>query len=310
MKISVAMAVYNGRKFLGQQLESIKNQTVKIDEIVIIDDCSKEDSDDLIADFANRITIDVKYIKHSVNWGYANTFFEALDKTTGDYIFFSDQDDVWVENKVEKMIDVVKKSDKSILCLSSLNFIVNQDCEVLKREKQKDFLLKIEMDDLLRGKSLRPGMSLLVSSEIKDKISSVKKDMFFAHDRFIEFVACLNNGFYCLNECLTKYRIHTSNTSGMNLTKTKLRSNRIGRIEQATKEINYFKALTTSGICLPDVVKLHIGKYENYFSRRKNMLTKGVLRYIFYLPLIIPYYSSTKVVFGDLMSLFMDRKFF
>lgn len=114
MKISVVMAVYNGSKYIGQQLESIINQEVLPTEIIIIDDASRVSCSEIISRYKKMYQdIDIRYYEHLMNEGYARTFFEALQYAGGDYIFFADQDDIWKKNKIKVMIKEFKKIRKS-----------------------------------------------------------------------------------------------------------------------------------------------------------------------------------------------------
>lgn len=107
-------------------------------------------------------------------------------------------------------------------------------------------LYKVRVEEVLRQKRLRPGMSLLINNKLKDKILNYDISRLRQHDRFIEFIASLEDGFYILNENLTKYRIHDHNVSGMNLT-LKLRDNFEGRINQVDREITYLENLKIIG---------------------------------------------------------------
>ena len=75
MKISLIMAVYNGEKYLIKQLQSINNQTNKIDEVILIDDCSKDRSVEIVEEFIKENQLDNwKLIINNENLGYKNNF--------------------------------------------------------------------------------------------------------------------------------------------------------------------------------------------------------------------------------------------
>ena len=85
--ISVAMTSYNGEKYIEEQIESILNQTVKIDEIIIVDDGSIDGTIDLIKKY------DVTLVQNEKNIGYKENFKKAMSLCHGDIIFLCDQDD-------------------------------------------------------------------------------------------------------------------------------------------------------------------------------------------------------------------------
>ena len=105
MSISVVMSTYNGKSFIKKQLDSILNQTVIPDEVIICDDCSSDDTVDIISNYItvnnlNTWTLSV----NKKNLGYKANFYQGILKSKGDYVFFSDQDDVWLPNKIELMM--------------------------------------------------------------------------------------------------------------------------------------------------------------------------------------------------------------
>ena len=119
MKTSVAMATYNGADYLIEQLDSLRDQTMPIDEVIICDDGSKDNTVQMIRDYIKENALGERWtlIENEVNLGYANNFHKALNLTTGDYIFFSDQDDIWMTNKIEEMTKVLNENPKiQLLC--------------------------------------------------------------------------------------------------------------------------------------------------------------------------------------------------
>lgn len=112
MKISVAMATYNGAKYIKEQLESIANQSVKPDELVISDDSSTDDTVYIVKEFVAKVSFEVKLICNKHNLGFSKNFSQALEYTTGDIVFLSDQDDVWLPNKIEKCIGYFYENPK------------------------------------------------------------------------------------------------------------------------------------------------------------------------------------------------------
>lgn len=106
--ISVCIATYNGEKYFKQQLESILSQLSQDDEVIISDDGSNDKTIAIIKDFNDpRIHVFVNEGKH----GYVGNFENALLKAKGDYIFLSDQDDVWLPNKVSTVLTRLKDAD-------------------------------------------------------------------------------------------------------------------------------------------------------------------------------------------------------
>ncbi len=109
MKVSVAMATYNGEKYIEEQLRSILEQTRPVDEVVICDDGSSDGTAAVVRDFID--THDLKnwnFFENEHNLGYSENFRKAMDKlgsVGGEdrLIFLADQDDYWVKDRVEQM---------------------------------------------------------------------------------------------------------------------------------------------------------------------------------------------------------------
>lgn len=104
LSVSVVMATYNGDKFLAAQLDSIIQQTMPADEILIIDDCSTDGTVEIIRAY-QQLHGNIRLLLNSSNQGSSRTFEAALHSSKGDLIFISDQDDIWVANKVETMVN-------------------------------------------------------------------------------------------------------------------------------------------------------------------------------------------------------------
>lgn len=133
--LSVAIATYNGEKRIIRQLESIVNQTVVPDEIVISDDKSTDNTLFVVQEFSKKYP-DIRWLilSNDKNLGYKKNFERAILKTSGDIIFLSDQDDYWRDKKIEIMRDAFAYNEKIHLLASSYCKI---DEEVFDSTKNK-----------------------------------------------------------------------------------------------------------------------------------------------------------------------------
>lgn len=98
--ISICMATYNGQKYIKQQIESILSQLSDDDELIISDDHSTDATIELIEGFHDKR---IRLYENELRRGVTHNFENALNKSRGDIIFFSDQDDVWLPNKVNEL---------------------------------------------------------------------------------------------------------------------------------------------------------------------------------------------------------------
>ena len=106
--ISVCLAAYNGEKYLREQLDSILCQLSETDELIISDDGSKDRTIEIINSYNDKR---IYLFKNQDRHGVVPNFENALSKANGDYIFLSDQDDVWLEGKIEKSLEYLKEYD-------------------------------------------------------------------------------------------------------------------------------------------------------------------------------------------------------
>lgn len=128
--ISVCMATYNGEKFLKKQLESILAQLSDEDELIISDDCSSDSTLEIIKSYNDKR---IKILNHIPNKNLSkkkycrnfylatNNFENALSVAEGDYIFLSDQDDIWYPNKIEVMKNYLETNDLVMCNFSTIN---------------------------------------------------------------------------------------------------------------------------------------------------------------------------------------------
>src|SRR5260221_14241396 len=99
--VSIAMATYNGQKYIQRQLDSLAAQTRIPDELVICDDGSEDDTIAIVESFARSAPFPVKIHRNDVRLGYRANFMRAAGLCRSDLIAFSDQDDYWRPNKIE-----------------------------------------------------------------------------------------------------------------------------------------------------------------------------------------------------------------
>jgi len=119
MTISVVLITYNGEKYIEKQLLSYLEQTTVPDEVVIVDDCSTDCTLNIIRNFINNHSINVKLFINDRNLGHNQNLAQAISKSSGDIIMLSDHDDVWFSEKIsvlKKMLDENPQADMVFCC--------------------------------------------------------------------------------------------------------------------------------------------------------------------------------------------------
>ena len=100
--VSVVIATYNGEKYIVKQLESIRNQTRKPDEVIIVDDRSNDNTFKIVKEYIQQYALrNWRIYLNDCNLGYKGNFQKGIELATGKYIFLCDQDDEWERNKIE-----------------------------------------------------------------------------------------------------------------------------------------------------------------------------------------------------------------
>ncbi len=126
MKISVAMCKYNGAKYLPQQLDSIMQQSLEVDEIVVCNDCSTDTTHEILKNYTIKFTYLFKIYSNETNLGSSKNFEKAMQLASGDLIFFADQDDVWKKEKVKKVKNIFIENPNAIGVFSDAELIDDQ----------------------------------------------------------------------------------------------------------------------------------------------------------------------------------------
>lgn len=107
--VSIIMPSYNTAKFISETIDSVLTQTYTNWELIIVDDCSIDNTDEVVKSFLSDDRI--KYIKNEKNSGAAFSRNRALCEAKGKWIAFLDSDDLWFPEKLEKQISFMKKND-------------------------------------------------------------------------------------------------------------------------------------------------------------------------------------------------------
>lgn len=223
IKVSIAMALYNGEEFLIDQLESINKQTYPIFELVACDDGSTDNTKQIFETYiqANKLE-NYRYIRNEKNLGYSSNFLHAASLCSGDIILFSDQDDIWNSNKIQKMIDVFEAHpDAEAVVCSYVPFIsggtmTKSLVEYLKKikynKKTMQVPFNIQVQTMLSG-----GLTLAVRKKTLNEIAQYIAQYHMTYDIPVGLICSSRRTLYRIPDVLVKHRIHSSNAGKPNL---------------------------------------------------------------------------------------------
>lgn len=209
------MTTFNGEKYVKQQIDSIINQLGSEDELIISDDGSTDNTINIIKQYNDCRIILLHHKKNplfekkhcSKNFYFATDNFEnAIKHAKGDYIFLSDQDDIFMANKIYKMISALQNSD----CVLCNYLVIDSDGHEKKDFSKKPMFSKSVLLNLLRTPFL--GCCMAFTRNALEYIMPFPKGV-FCHDLWIGSLCAYKRQLVYIDEPLHKYRVHEGNVS-------------------------------------------------------------------------------------------------
>ena len=257
MFVDILMCTYNGEDFIELQIQSILDQTHTDFKLIIVDDSSNDRTVEII----EKMMLNDKRIElhqNTKNIGYFNNFLNGLDFVKSDYLFFSDQDDIWAKNKVEiQLADLMLEDDTVLMNFSNSYLLYDKINTHTNYETKRDpskiktyYSSPIE----LALRNIVAGHTILIRS---NQIPSIKKSLSKITDvnnlyfDYILTLVILDLGrIKYINESFVYFRQHLNSTS------TKMRMNyykyissnalAFSKISTSTKTAKYFSILNKS----------------------------------------------------------------
>lgn len=235
LKSSVVIALYNGERFILDQLRTIKAQSRRVDEVIICDDGSTDNSVLIVYDFIQNNNLQNWKIKvNSYNKGYALNFIDMLKEAQNEIVFLCDQDDLWKNNKIELMMSVMEKNDNiNLLCGDNDFQIIEGSHSRTETMETNNMQYDGSIEHVLATKRnmhiQRSGCLMCVRKSFFSAINSFWIPG-WAHDDFLWKFSMIDESCYYLHSLTITRRLHQNNTS-KNSGKQKNRSTK-GRIKQ------------------------------------------------------------------------------
>lgn len=220
MKLSVALCTYNGSLFIEAQINSIINQSITIDEIIVCDDQSSDNTKQILKELQAK-NPSIIIIENEKNLRSTKNFEKAISLCTGDYIFLADQDDVWYEKKVEKTLAVFEDNPTAEGVFSNADLIDHKDNPIPSLTiwdsvffLEKELPKPIDFFDIIsKNGNVVTGATLCIKKSVKDFIFPFTNDVL--HDEKIAVILSLRRSLFYSTENLISYRIHDKQQVGM-----------------------------------------------------------------------------------------------
>jgi glycosyltransferase involved in cell wall biosynthesis len=211
---SVCIATYNGEKFIGRQIESILEQLSGDDEVIVVDDCSRDRTTDIISGFNDAR---IKIFPNDRNRKEVFSFGRAIELCTGDTVFLADQDDIWLPGRVAIMEDALARSG-ALLVTTNFDSIDEEDRPIpltyygVRSEGSRQYLGNIR--DILMGRMNYFGCAMAMRRELIPVIVPIPAYV-ESHDLWIALAANLFRSNVHLDEKTLLKRRHQTNVSGL-----------------------------------------------------------------------------------------------
>ncbi len=220
IEISVAMGTYNGSAFLADQLQSIAAQDLLPDELIVCDDASTDDTVAKIREFAARAPFEVRLEVNAQNLGSTPNFARAVDRCRGKIIFLADQDDVWKQQKVRRLCEVLREDPGLGYAFHDATLVGADRCPLGWRlwetllfpaREQARFNSGRAFELLLR-RNLVTGMTMAFRSEYRDVLLPIPSG--WVHDGWIALLLTALARARAVPEPLVLYRQHAGQQIG------------------------------------------------------------------------------------------------
>lgn len=215
---SVALCTYNGSKYVVDQLISIVGQTIPPAQIIVSDDGSRDETLQKVDEYLKSTCIDYSIVQNGDPHGVTYNFQNAFKYCKHDIIFTSDQDDIWMKDKAEKILDVYSKDPEAMLVFSDGELVdcnlKSLNCSIWKAVGiSPERVSEANWFQYLLKNCLVTGAAMSFKKELLSDIDAIPKE--WLHDGWLTWAAVIRNGLRPCPHKLILYRQHGSNVVGM-----------------------------------------------------------------------------------------------
>jgi rhamnosyltransferase len=215
MKINIVMSTYNGEQFLAEQIDSIQQQTFKDWQLLIRDDGSSDQTPEIIKSFVAQDPRIVFINEHDrENFGVIKNFFTLIKHDKADYYFFSDQYDVWLEDKLETMLAAARQyPDQLPLMVYTDLCVVDQNLQVMNQSmiRSQSHHANTELVQELTENTVTGGVAM-INHALAERWRTL--DNIIMHDWYLAVLATAIGKLVYIDQPGELYRQHDNNVLG------------------------------------------------------------------------------------------------
>jgi glycosyltransferase involved in cell wall biosynthesis len=210
MKISFIVTCYNHEKFILQALQSIESQSIRVDELIIADDCSSDGTVNIVKTFISSSKIPViKFIENKLNMGISKNAHKAINAGTGDILIFQAGDDLSAENRASKTIECFENVPRLCAIYSSYSIIDENSTQIKTKLRKGEYS---NPSYFIRKGAMIPPYGVAVR-RLNVKAMPHPPEYLKNEDDFLGMYFILNGGIKICEEILYKYRVHKDSYS-------------------------------------------------------------------------------------------------
>ncbi len=271
--VSIALCTYNGAKYLAQQLDTLVNQTYEPVEIVVVDDCSTDETFAILSDYAAKYP-QFNIHKNESNLGFTTNFERAVTLCSGEMIALCDQDDLWHPQKIELQVEALKDN---MFVYHDSEFVHEDGSSMNKKMSDIVNLYRGDQPEVFLFFNCVSGHSVLMKRELLNDALPLKKGYF--HDWWLAYVATNIGSIDFIPQCLVQYRQHAKSDTNILRLERKKDSYKFNSIQKVEREYNWL------GHCAafeknknPELVKQI---YDAYTKKMNGYLSFGLSRLLY-----------------------------
>ena len=278
MTVSVCMGTYNGETYIEQQLNTILRQTKAPEEVILCDDGSTDNTVSIVERFIRKNGLDGKWklYRNKINKGYPSNFYYACSLCNEEIVFLADQDDIWKNDKIEKMCRVMEKNPgaKSVCCKFNLMDEKEQEIHSIMaptHAHETGEVRNVPVEEIFY-KCQWPGMVMAYRRDWYE--SWTKGNYQIPHDFLIAARAAEEGGFFQLDETLAYHRRHDHNTGGEEHHIRKL-LNRDRKLKEIRDYLQILQQFLKEEVLATHTAKLLLNRKTTVMQQREAALQSG-----------------------------------
>lgn len=238
MTTSVALCSYNGGRYIAEQLDSILQQTVPVDEIVVCDDGSTDNTAEILKSFERKHPGKFRIYLNGQQLGVIKNFEKAINLCRGEIVFLSDQDDIWLPHKVETVLEYFSQNPEMKSVLHDMKFYSTERAV----SRSTFYTLNLNPESVQKLPAYKQvfyigpivtGAAFAFRKQRDEEFSFIGGNRLFLHDAQLANHFARKQSLGLIFEPLAFYRLHSEQVMGYKNTDN---AHRIGLLEQATSE--------------------------------------------------------------------------